>query len=282
MGVLIFFAISGFLILRSATQHRLVDFARARVLRILPGLAICAVVMALVIGPLYSAYSFTEYLTRSEPYSYIFRIVTFARHVPFGLPGVVFTATANGSTVNGSLWTIPLEVRLYVLAALAGLSIRHLRIPGLVTIGILTLLSGWTDLSFIVPNEDDYRLAWMFAIGASMYIARRWIPMHALICIGLIVSWRVCRETTAGPALFNVMVAYSTLYVAFLPAMRMPTYVKDYSYGIYLYAFPLQQVISHMLPSIGPYGLMALSLPLSCLAGVLSWKLIEEKALRWK
>jgi peptidoglycan/LPS O-acetylase OafA/YrhL len=281
-GVLVFFAISGFLILRSATTHALADFVRSRVLRIFPGLAICALLMAFVVGPLYSSLVTTEYLAQGEPYSYILRVVAFSRHPVFELPGVTFTEGRFGTTVNGSLWTIPLEVRLYILAAIAGVASRRFRVPCLVTIGTFVLLSGVWDLSFIVPNEDDYRLAWIFAIGSTMYAARRWIPMHALVCIALLIAWRILRETGVGAALFNILVAYVTLYVGFLPAIRLPRAIQDYSYGIYLYAFPIQQMLAHSLPSIGPYRLMAIALPLSWLAGMFSWKLVEERALRWK
>lgn len=281
MGVLVFFAISGFLILRSATSHRLKDFARSRVLRILPGLAICAITMAFVIGPFYSGLPVTDYLSRNEPYAYVARIVTFARHSPFELPGVIFSAGPHGSTVNGSLWTIPLEVRLYILAAIVGVANRRFRIPCLVAIGAMVALTAQWDLSAIVPNEDNYRLAWLFAIGSAMYAARRWIPMHALLCVGLAVAWKALGETPAGHALFNVLVAYTTLYLAFLPAVRLPGFIQDYSYGIYLYAFPAQQMLAHAFPSLGPYRLMAMALPLTWLAGMLSWKLIEERATLW-
>ncbi|HEX7638489.1 MAG TPA: acyltransferase, partial [Burkholderiaceae bacterium] len=56
----------------------------------------------------------------------------------------------------------------------------------------------------------------------------------------------------------------------------------DYSYGIYIFAFPVQQMLASRLPGLGPWGVMAgAALPVAVLA-VLSWRLVERRALARK
>ncbi|UPG95342.1 acyltransferase family protein [Luteibacter aegosomatissinici] len=282
LGVLVFFTISGFLILRSALKHDVASYLRSRLLRVAPALMICALLTAFVLGPAFTSLSLRDYLASSGVYEYLGKIVLYFRHAPFELPGVVFTATAHGRGVNGSLWTIPLEVRLYVLALVAGVVVRVTRAPALVPVLALILLAACFDMSWIVPNEDGYRLAWAFALGSVMYATRAWLPMHGGIAGGLLIAWWVCRDQPVGIALFLVATAYATIYAAFLPPLRLPNWVNDYSYGIYLYGFPLQQVLGALFPGLGPYSLMGASIPVVWLAGAASWYGVEARCLRRK
>lgn len=282
LGVLVFFTISGFLIFRSALTHGTTFYLRSRALRIVPGLTLCALLTALVLGPAFSSLSMPDYFANGRVYEYVGKVVLFSRHAPFELPGVVFTATAHGRGVNGSLWTIPLEVRLYVLALVAGVTVRLARTPPWVPIIALVALTACVDMTWIVPNEDGYRLAWAFALGATMYAVRNWLPMHGGIAAGLLVAWWICREQSVGVGLFLAAIAYATLYLAFLRTLQLPRWVNDYSYGIYLYGFPLQQVLGALFPSLGPYGLMGASIPVVWLAGAASWYAVEARCLRWK
>lgn len=282
LGVLVFFAISGFLILRSATTQGLQAFVRSRLLRILPGLAVCVVLTAFVIGPIYSTLRVEDYFGLLSPYDYVLRAISFTRHPAFELPGVAFTSTRFGTTVNGSLWTIPLEMRLYILAAIVALASRYLRVPAWVAILSIVLLAAAVDTTTIVPDEDGYRLAWLFGLGASMFACKRWIPMHWTVMLLILLAWLISRGTTVEAAAFNLLVAYGTMYLAFLPKLVLPPGIRDYSYGIYLYAFPIQQMVGHAFPSFGPYALMTACIPLVWMAGMASWFAVESPALKFK
>lgn len=281
-GVLVFFAISGFLIVRSALTHDAAFYLRSRLLRIVPGLAVCAILMAFIVGPIATSLPWDTYFSASEPYSYVARVVLFFRQVPFELPGVGFTTSPNGRTVNGSLWTIPLEVRLYIIALLTGLCVKRFHIPALAAIGAWVLISALVDLSVVVPNEDGYRLSWMFALGAAAYSARHWLPMHGSLLALLAFAWFVLRETPVGSLVFLLATTYGTLYVAFLPRLRLPGWIEDCSYGIYLYGFPIQQLLGAHFVAFGPFRMMVVAIPIAWVIGMASWRWVEQPCLRLK
>jgi peptidoglycan/LPS O-acetylase OafA/YrhL len=79
------------------------------------------------------------------------------------------------------------------------------------------------------------------------------------------------------PALIISIGSFSTKYISGLNKT-----IGDFSYGIYLYAFPIQQIIVHFVQGITALQLMSISLPCAIIAGILSWHLIEKKALKLK
>jgi peptidoglycan/LPS O-acetylase OafA/YrhL len=78
--------------------------------------------------------------------------------------------------------------------------------------------------------------------------------------------------------------AYLLFYAAYTPTVRLwrATAWGDPSYGTYLVSFPIQQwIVRHHMHGVAgqtmsPYLLFAVSLPLSLLAGYLSWHLVER------
>jgi peptidoglycan/LPS O-acetylase OafA/YrhL len=236
--------------------------------------------MACVVGPLFTAMPLSEYFSSKDVPLYVGRAVTFARHPSFTLPGVTFSQGPHGISVNGSLWTIPLEIRLYALTAIVALAAKYGRTPPLIVIAAVALLAYYVDLSAIIPNEDAYRLSWLFVSGAVLYIFRRFVPLHWSMAVASLAAWILLSKLSL--AMSAMLLSYLTLYLAYLPRLAIPRFIDDFSYGIYLYAFPIQQVLSHTFPSIGPFRLMAMSVPLAWMAGWISWKLIEKPAISLK
>jgi peptidoglycan/LPS O-acetylase OafA/YrhL len=98
--------------------------------------------------------------------------------------------------------------------------------------------------------------------------------------IALAVSIPVANSWSV---MFPVCGAYLVLWAAFHPLFRLHGFSKygDFSYGMYLYAFPIQQLlVMHNSGSMNPYALFALAWPLSILAGMLSWYVVERPFLR--
>jgi peptidoglycan/LPS O-acetylase OafA/YrhL len=106
--------------------------------------------------------------------------------------------------------------------------------------------------------------------------------MHWSIAISLALIWICTKNTVTSATTFAIAAGYITLYLAYTKTLKLPAFVGDYSYGIYLYAFPIQQIVSYLLPWTTPYQLMAISLPASWLAGAISWSIIEKPALNLK
>jgi peptidoglycan/LPS O-acetylase OafA/YrhL len=69
---------------------------------------------------------------------------------------------------------------------------------------------------------------------------------------------------------------------AYSPLLNRLIRTGDYSYGIYIYAFPVQQTIASFYPKI-PIGLYLLVCSfLTFVLAILSWHLVEKYALSLK
>jgi peptidoglycan/LPS O-acetylase OafA/YrhL len=111
IAVSIFFVVSGFLVTKSATEREILNYLISRVLRILPGLCAVVVFVAFVIGPSFTTLEYPEYMLHREVYAYLKNMLVFG--IQFTLPGVFHQLPTN--SVNGSLWTLPIEAAFYVL-----------------------------------------------------------------------------------------------------------------------------------------------------------------------
>ena len=143
-GVIVFFAASGYLITGSWQRNpRLAHFALHRFFRIWPGLALSTIVVAFVVGPIWTTDS--AYLTRPGTWSYVVRNLLI---FPFQqtLPGVFLDSPVP--EVSGTLWSLGVEVCCYLLVAACGLLgvLRHRRWV-LLALLALTAAAGWSVLS---------------------------------------------------------------------------------------------------------------------------------------
>ena len=286
VGLYIFFVISGFLVTASYERRgNLVAFAKARALRIYPSLIICTLLSGLVLGAAFTSVQTSDYFRSSYVWSYLGYVSSLYGYVPT-LPAVRFNDREWGIVVNGSLWSIFVEVRLYVVVALFGV-FGLLQRRGWSTIAIFALflinLSVPQALPFFATTRDTAMVSLFFAIGALAYLNRDDVPLSGGGVVLLMLS---CLLSRANDNTYQVFVgatlAYGVFFFAYLPKIRLPRFVQDYSYGIYLYGWPVKQVLAHLLPWLGPIGMMGLALPTSWCLGAMSWFLIEKPALRWK
>lgn len=282
LGLFIFFTISGFLVAGSFDRASSVwMFLRNRALRIFPGLIVCALICGVVIGSAYTTLPLSDYIHHHDTWQWI-RRTAFANYGAPDLPGVSFRNTDLPKAVNGSLWTIPAEVRLYLLAGLVGL-IGYRR-PLAATIGIAGLVvAAWFGVLPMFPSGGWlFILSGMFGLGSLMYYNRNAIPLSwGGVALLALIAW----QTNGMPAFFylvGIATAYGVLVTAYSRPIRLPSWVQDYSYGTYLYAFPIQQMLSDAFPSLGPHGMAAIAIPSALVAGVLSWHFIEKPCLRMK
>jgi peptidoglycan/LPS O-acetylase OafA/YrhL len=183
-GVFTFFAISGFLVTRSFHESRdLVSYLCKRCLRIFPGLILCAVLMAFLLGPLATALQPGGYLASRSPYSYLVKTVLLFDTSSRGLPGVAFSGNDYGTIVNGSLWSLGPEFLCYlgvIAFAFAGLA-RPIGAALALALGL------WTQQAGLLGNFG-FAFAY-FAAGMLIYYlmprtqSRRWVDALALIVL---------------------------------------------------------------------------------------------------
>jgi peptidoglycan/LPS O-acetylase OafA/YrhL len=286
LAVDIFFVISGFLVARSfLTQKTLVGFIEARVLRVFPAAILCALLTVTGLFWL-GTLPATNYFTDPETWQFLINNSTLWR-VEYDLPGV-FATNAYGGAVNGSLWTLPIELRAYVFLTLLGvlrlLRFRHATNVVLAILVVLFLVPEWS--SIVTRNEDKWRLFLFFFAGAGFYINRKYIPLGLLPPVALLALY---MGTAAFPKLhaliFVVLVSYITLALAlarYYPALD-PGKVGDVSYGVYLYAFPVQQALVQLLPpALNGWELAAAASIVTILLAAISWFLIEKRVLTKK
>lgn len=277
--VLVFFAISGFYITRSfAAKRDPLAFLRARALRIYPGLAVM-LLLTLAVGGLWIAADPARFW-HSAP-GYVICNLTFVRAAP-RLGGILEAAPFPGE-VNGSLWSLRFEVACYagvLVAGMLGLFQRR-RL-------FLALAAGFVAVYFAAPLlTGSFLVRTMlfvglpFVIGASFYVWRERIPLSLPLALGLAAAALLARPTPAFRAVFVLALCYAAFWLGFARSPLLARYnaLGDYSYGTYIYAFPIQQ-LAVLWGFATPAANLAVAVPLTLACAVLSWSLVEAPAMR--
>jgi peptidoglycan/LPS O-acetylase OafA/YrhL len=288
VAVIIFFVISGFLVTRSAQlTPNLGYFVRARLLRIWPGLMLTAMLSVFVLGPVATELPLRDFFLASETWTYLVSIPIF--DVGHNLPGV-FTRNPVPHGVNGSLWTIQVEVWLYAVTA-ALVLVRILKTPIAANLLCTGCVIGYLLFPNAVipwiPRHDAYmtpRLVGSFLVGSMLYTNRRMVPLGTVSGVVLIVLAIMSIGTSLLGILFYVTIGYWVILLALHPQFYLPFLNShaDYSYGIYVFAFPVQQTIISIAGPRSPLFLFAMSYPIVLALAAMSWTWVESRALKLK
>jgi peptidoglycan/LPS O-acetylase OafA/YrhL len=287
-GVFTFFAMSGYLV--SASWERdpnLIRFVSRRVLRIFPGLIAAIAIAAFVVGPLTTTLSTHEYFRSLALLLYLKSV--FLYPMSFSLPGV-FTGNPLKDNVNGSLWTLPMEVFMYAALVLMSLIAQRLRAAALPILATLLALSFGLEMRsasgifLTMPTQDLARCSACFISGSILWHLRDRVKIPSWSWAPLLVLLVAAYGTHIEIWALLLLVPCAAISFATAPY----TFVKDagkfgdISYGLYIYAFLIQQTLMHFFPSIGVTQFFIASLLLSLVAGYLSWHLLEKRALKLK
>lgn len=301
-----FFAVSGFLITASWLNNpRPRAYFAARALRILPGLWACLIVTAFVIAPIGVAIqggSAAALLLSTEPFEYVIKNSA----VAWVQPGI--GDTPNGipwpHMWDGSLWTLLWEVFCYIGVAIVGVTALRRRrwfVPAALVLALVcgALLPPLSRYEGVPPSEQQdidpttgmlvlaaiaARFATMFLAGALLYQLRNVIPAR----------WSLVAVSAGVVAASSVLANYRLLGAVALAYMIIASGVlihserlrlrTDVSYGVYIYAFPIQQVLVMyglgrlVHPLIFAVVAAAITLPLA----FASWFFVEKPALQLK
>lgn len=289
-SVAVFFGISGLLIARSFDRRRsMAQFLIARVLRLYPALLV-VLVLTVAAGAWFTALPVSEYFAASSTWTYVPANLTLA-FLQYPLPGV-FESNPYGPSINGSLWTLFYEVTCYGGVVVLGLlGVLRLRWMVLVALALVTLFhfagpfvaaAGLPLPAAIASRIDAFAiLAFPFMLGTFAYVWREqirlsgwlaallWVPVPFMTPGYLMESWLV------------VALVYSTFWAGYVPKGVLLGYNRlgDYSYGVYIYAFPLQQAVALLVPGNSPLANMAWAFPVTLVLAILSWNLVESRAL---
>ena len=285
LGVSCFFVISGFLVTQSwLARERVVPFVAARALRIYPALA-GAVVLTVALAWISGTLSLAGFLTDPQTLDYIVH-VTPAWDIRHQLPGA-FPENPIPHDVNGSLWTLPIELRLYVAVLAAGvIGLLARRVAWFALLWLLLLWWLVSPAGLPAPPFDKVTgdLVLLFALGSLASVWRQAIPLSLAIAAVALMLVIINPADLARGALFAPLLAYIVLVAAYHPRLAWPAFnrVGDYSYGVYVYSFPIQQTLVQRIPGIEPAPLFALAMVLTLVVAALSWHFLEQPALGLK
>jgi peptidoglycan/LPS O-acetylase OafA/YrhL len=288
IAVDLFFLISGMLVTMSLVRrHSSMDFIRARFFRIWPGLTVAVLLSIFVLGPALTTVPLSTYFSSSETVRYLVFNLFLLKGVAYVLPGVFATNPWPGA-VNGSLWTLTSEVKCYMALLAIWMLLRRLgavaRLDRVIAALWIVLFAWfvWTLRTKSV-EESPARLWLMFCSGGALYVWRELIVLSAW---GLLALTAVLALSSGHSLVFGIAYAVALPYVmlctAYLPRGRILQYNRlgDYSYGVYIYAFPVQQCLIHLWPGLGPIGLFGAALCATLALAVLSWHIVEQPATR--
>lgn len=280
-----FFALSGFLVCGSLFRSKsLLTFGTHRVLRLLPALSVEILLSALILGPLLTTLSLRDYFSDQQFWRYFLNMVG---EIHYELPGL-FTGNPRRYIVNQSLWTLPSELQCYiVLFAMAKFQLVTRR----AALVVLVLAGGaiWTTHLFLfgslrIAHENilpGRGLVLCFFAGVAIYMWRDRLPLSRSL---FLASLGMSLLLLSRPELMYfspLPAAYVTCYLGLLTPRRVPVVMDgDYSYGLYLFAFPIQQTYTLLLPEYRIWWLnIAVTLPLCFLYAYFSWNWIEKPVL---
>jgi peptidoglycan/LPS O-acetylase OafA/YrhL len=240
----------------------------------MPGLVGAVTVTALAIGSMLTSVSPSSYFGSSRPWGYIAANVCF-------LPGSILSTVFDHNPINaanGSLWTLPVEVRAYMLLALLG-ALAIVRRPVIALLAVFGIAVCAT-----ASPSPSMKLLCMFAAGSALYLLREHVVIRTDVALCLLAAWLALVTTRWGTPAGLVAIPYITLWIAYLSPRRLRTLTKhgDVSYGVYLYAFPVQQTIVATIGVVSPPILILLAAPISWALGFASWHVIERPMLRLK
>jgi peptidoglycan/LPS O-acetylase OafA/YrhL len=288
LSVIIFFIISGFLITQSFDKSQnLLHYSKARILRIFPALIVLLLLTVFVLGPLLTTLSLGEYFTNFDTWKYLILNISLIG-VQYDLPGV-FENNIFPTSVNGSLWTLWFEFFFYIIVAFLGaLKILNKKV-------VLVAFISCLVFSFVEPVfNGNFLFGFLFKyvslfiyFGAGMlfYLFRNEIKIDFRLALFSIINIIIWTYLGYFDYAFPIFGTYLIFYISLQTKISFHNFTKhgDFSYGLYIFAFPIQQIVTLSFDNqLTPIGNFLFSFPISLILSILSWHLIEKKALMLK
>jgi peptidoglycan/LPS O-acetylase OafA/YrhL len=287
IGVNVFFVLSGFLVTKSWAGRTLPEFAWARCMRIYPGLWVSVLVTVVLVGLFFATVPAVHFWLSRDTLTYLARNFTMLPRsgAQLGLPHAL---PIHAATFNVSLWTLPLEIEMYLLLALlgtlAGVRARYVAILALLGCGIV-LVSKLTESSHDMLLARG-RFLYFFFAGSLAYVLRERIVLSGRVAaalLGVIVATvAVSGSFLVRQAVLALAMPYLLLWFAYVPAgaIRNWNRLGDYSYGLYIYAVPIQIAVLALGIGTTPATNFTVALLVALAFAVASWHLLERRALR--
>jgi peptidoglycan/LPS O-acetylase OafA/YrhL len=292
VGVWTFFILSGYLISKSWDQYpRFNVFFAKRALRIFPGLIVAVLSTIAITGLFFTTLPVKEFLFSQETWTYLNNILLY--NSAFTLPGV-FENNIYPRAVNGSIWTLAYEFTMYLAIALIGALKLYKRIRPYVFWVVLFIAAA--IIKFVGQEHFSLALFYlvisqlvifglMFFTGVMVHKYEDKIKLHTIAGLVSLVAFFALSILlpTLGPLFGATLLAYAVFSLGKHGLFSgLSQRIGDLSYGVYIYAFPIQQMVAAVTNTGNPYKLFAVSLVITLGVAALSWHFVESKALLLK
>lgn len=295
IAVFCFFILSGYLITASYVKSKNnAEFFLKRFIRIYPGLLFVLVVTVFLITPIYSDKGVIQNYLSKENYLYIIHNLSFLVNND-KIPGL-FTNHPLPGLVNGSLWSLKHEMYCYFTVPLCVFLTKNKPKRIMAVFGLLTLINilfyfnligglNW-DGGFAFRIKRflglyEYFLAGVFvySIRDSIIISRKYaLALFPVLCASIFIP-------SVTSIAFATIGTYILFVIGYSPKISMPSVHKigDLSYGIYIFGWPIQQIIMQQAGySMSWYANFLLSMPFILVLACISWNCIEKPSLKFK
>ncbi|UWQ90804.1 acyltransferase [Rhodobacteraceae bacterium M382] len=263
----VFFFLSGLLITGSAERNDVARFWQARVCRIFPGLAVALIVtasLALASGASTNLQQLTEWYLRA------ITLVSIEHRIPGA-----FALNPYPEVVNGPLWSLFHEVVAYALCAAFVLAGGTRRITLVIALVVVTTALAWGHNVLPGRLSTFAPLFAAFSWGMAAYVFRDRIRVNLFLALAgmtlaLVLPWTIVTGVVAGGLV--------------LLALRCPIFppMKDVSYGLYIYGWPVAQTVVALLPGLSPEALAIISVIATYPLAWISWTYAESPGLTWR
>lgn len=279
-AVKIFFFISGMLVMNSLLVRRSIPaFLISRFFRIIPALLLVLLATSFIIGPIVTTLPLKTYFSDPEVYTYILRNVSF--NTRYFLPGV-FETNPWSKFVNSSLWTLRIEVKCYLLLLLYYFAVGPRKVFFNVFI-LLVIIDAIFQLRYIGVGltTDLNLLPFSFALGMFAAVNKDVVFVNIWVLLAsvalTVVLWCI-------PHVNEMMLILSTSILVLVLSgneyVRKIRIKHDISYGIYVWGFLVQQTVVYCMGRHqNLYVHMALSVTFACIMGLISYLLVEHRAM---
>jgi peptidoglycan/LPS O-acetylase OafA/YrhL len=275
--VAIFFIVSGYLITQSFLRSRsVIEYFAHRLLRIVPALAVMTLLTCLILGPIITTATQKAYWSSYMTWRYLGNALVY--------PGAqrllgVFELNKYPYVTNASIWTLSYEFSCYILVAALGLLYHRKFLTGSTVFVVALFTIFGTYISFpIFLIFFGY-----FFAGAAAFCLRNLIPLdRRIFALSVIVIYLAAALGVGLKACLCVFGAYIVFFVTYSDRLRVHEISRygDFSYGVYLYAWPVQQLM--VFDGSTPFTNFLLSIPFVFCFAYLSWKFVEYPCLSKK
>lgn len=295
ISVVVFFFLSGALITKSAVQARtLRSYFVKRFLRIYPALVFCLLISVFIFAPIFGGITLVGIIAEPQTWRYLLQNTLQIYNEHF-IPGVYEDHPSNA--LNGSLWSITLEIRLYLLVGLLLVFRAFSKIKIAVVVYCTLLIVLWLGNSWLPVIGSSNALLGsapfptfgaIFILGGLYFLIESKIRINwltatfSLFLVALIFApydQNIFRLSIFGFSIAIMMLFAGNKWIA--SKFRLSA---DYSYGVYLFGWPAEQVALSMLNKFGwggePLTVTFLALGLAFSFALVSWKVVERPMLK--